>query len=34
MNIIHTVAELRTQVSCAKAAGKQVGLVPTMEGLH
>ena len=32
MNIIHTVAELRTQVSCAKAAGKQVGLVPDHGG--
>ena len=34
MNIISTIAQLRSAVSNAKAEGKVVGLVPTMGALH
>lgn len=32
--IVHTVAELRSAVAEARAAGKSIGLVPTMGALH
>lgn len=34
MNIIREIEQLRCQVAAAKAAGKTVGLVPTMGALH
>lgn len=34
MQTVHTVAELRTALATARAAGKTVGLVPTMGFLH
>lgn len=34
MNIIRKIEQLRCQVAAAKAAGKTVGLVPTMGALH
>lgn len=34
MQVIETVAKLREQVTAARAAGKRIGLVPTMGYLH
>ena len=34
MKTIHTIQELRAELSAARAAGKSVGLVPTMGALH
>lgn len=34
MKIVHTVAEMQQLLSPARAAGKQIGLVPTMGALH
>lgn len=34
MKVVHTIAELRELVAQTKAAGKTIGLVPTMGALH
>jgi pantoate--beta-alanine ligase len=34
MKIVHTIAELKAELSAFKALGKKVGLVPTMGALH
>ena len=34
MKLIHTVAELRDEITIAKSLGKSIGLVPTMGALH
>lgn len=34
MKVIHTIQELQSELSTLKAAGKKVGLVPTMGALH
>lgn len=34
MQVIHTVRELRETLAAARAAGKRIGLVPTMGALH
>ena len=34
MKIIHTIQELKAELSAARAAGKSIGLVPTMGALH
>ena len=34
MKIVHTVEDVRKAVKAWKAAGKTVGLVPTMDYLH
>jgi pantoate--beta-alanine ligase len=34
MKILQTIKELQTEISALKAAGKLVGLVPTMGALH
>ena len=34
MKLVHTVAELRDEVTAAKAQGLTIGLVPTMGYLH
>jgi pantoate--beta-alanine ligase len=34
MRVVHTVAELRTQVAAWRRAGERVGFVPTMGNLH
>ena len=34
MKTIHTIQELKAELSAARAAGKTIGLVPTMGALH
>lgn len=34
MNVVHTIAELRSIIAATKTAGKTIGLVPTMGYLH
>ena len=34
MKIVHTIKDLQNELSKQKAAGKTVGLVPTMGALH
>src|SRR3954464_15828740 len=34
MNIVRTIASLRTHIADARAAGKRVGFVPTMGAFH
>ncbi len=34
MNVVRTIAEARAAVSAARAAGRRIGLVPTMGALH
>ena len=34
MKLCRTTAELREEIALAKAAGKTIGLVPTMGALH
>ena len=34
MKLIHTIDELRAALQDARAAGKKIGLVPTMGALH
>lgn len=34
MKLVHTISEVREQIAAARAAGKTIGLVPTMGALH